>query len=81
VVYRQDHVLHLDGPPVGVPLYCRASQIFWNIGSALQKSQGGLLRSLLHDILSEHEDRYGRAISDLQVLRLTQKSRITRQAT
>lgn len=31
-----------------------ASFFFWNLGSTLQKSQGGLLRSLLHDILDRH---------------------------
>lgn len=30
-----------------------ASFFFWNLGSALQKSQEGLLRSLLHDILDQ----------------------------
>lgn len=30
-----------------------ASFFFWNLGSALQKSQMGLLRSLLHDILEQ----------------------------
>lgn len=32
-----------------------ASFFFWNLGSTLQKSQEGLLRSLLHDILSKHQ--------------------------
>jgi hypothetical protein len=31
-----------------------ASFFFWNLGSALQKSQGGLFRSLLHDVLDQH---------------------------
>ncbi|RYP82594.1 hypothetical protein DL769_001588 [Monosporascus sp. CRB-8-3] len=31
-----------------------ASFFFWNLGSGLQKTQAGLLRSLLYDILSDH---------------------------
>ncbi|PMD46947.1 hypothetical protein L207DRAFT_560602 [Hyaloscypha variabilis F] len=33
---------------------CMATYFFWNSGSADQKSQEGLLRSLLHQVLSEH---------------------------
>jgi hypothetical protein len=32
-----------------------ASFFFWNLGSSLQKSQEGLLRSLLHDVLDRHQ--------------------------
>lgn len=32
----------------------RASFFFWSLGSTVQKSQEGLLRSLLYDILSQH---------------------------
>lgn len=33
-----------------------AGFFFWNSGTSLQKSQVGLLRSLLHEILSKHRD-------------------------
>lgn len=37
----------------GGPLI-HASFFFWNLGSQMQKSQTGLLRSLFHDILEQH---------------------------
>lgn len=33
-----------------------ASFFFWNLGSTMQKSQIGLLRSLLHDVLEQHPE-------------------------
>lgn len=39
----------------GEPLFC-ASFYFWTAGTTLQKSQQGLLRSILHAVLSEHPE-------------------------
>lgn len=39
----------------GEPLLC-ASFYFWTAGTTLQKSQQGLLRSILHTVLSEHPE-------------------------
>jgi hypothetical protein len=40
----------------GVSRPLRASFYFWNLGSNLQKTQNGLLRSLLYDILKKYAD-------------------------
>ena len=41
-------------PPANEGALVKASFFFWNVGSHLQKSQQGLLRSLLHDVLRAH---------------------------
>jgi len=44
---------HLAGWAEESPFVC-AHFFFWNLGTTLQKSQAGLLRSLLHQALSQH---------------------------
>jgi hypothetical protein len=45
-----------------------ASFFFWNLGSAIQKSQEGLLRSLLYDILSQHPGLIPSVMPELRFL-------------
>ena len=44
---------------------CMATYFFWNSGSADQKSQEGLLRSLLHQVLSEYPQLISTALPSL----------------
>ena len=46
------------------PLIC-AHFFFWNTGTPLQKSQAGLLRSLLHQALSQHMELVPRLLPEL----------------
>jgi hypothetical protein len=40
----------------GTKELCTPSFFFWNAGSDMEKSSGGLLRSLLHQVLQEHPE-------------------------
>ncbi|KAF3024723.1 hypothetical protein E8E14_000784 [Neopestalotiopsis sp. 37M] len=45
-----------------------ASFFFWNLGSAIPKSQEGLLRSLMYDILSRHPGVIASVVLELRIL-------------
>lgn len=55
---------------------CTPSYFFWRAGTALQKNQHGLLRSLLHQILEQHEDLIGHII-DREPSKRKSKSRFS----
>ncbi|CZR58688.1 uncharacterized protein PAC_08580 [Phialocephala subalpina] len=53
----QDHLRQWSKNPIsGLIPYCTATFFFWSTGTTLQKSQEGLLRSLLFQILGDHPD-------------------------
>ncbi|KAI0142817.1 hypothetical protein GGR57DRAFT_508537 [Xylariaceae sp. FL1272] len=55
-IWQEERTWHLLQSWFGTSRSISASFYFWNLGSKLQKTQGGLLRSLLHDVLSKHPD-------------------------
>ncbi|KAI1872897.1 hypothetical protein JX265_004727 [Neoarthrinium moseri] len=57
-----------------------ASFFFWNLGTTLQKSQEGLLRSLLYDILCQHPGLIPSVMPELRILGVDMAKRIRLEA-
>ncbi|KAI1264064.1 hypothetical protein F5Y18DRAFT_95048 [Xylariaceae sp. FL1019] len=55
-VWQEERTWQLLQSWFGTSRPIRASFYFWNLGGKLQKTQNGLLRSLIHDVLSKHPD-------------------------
>jgi len=55
-VYQDDRTQNSLKVWSGTKELCTPSFFFWNAGSDMEKSSGGLLRSLLHQVLQEHPE-------------------------
>lgn len=77
-IYNHEKTLHNLGVWAGPRPFTMAGFFFWTSGSFEQRSQAGLLRSLLHQLLGEHRDLIPTTFPDVwqRYLAMTTKERI-----